>query len=99
MQEYRYCNKPADKGGGMAIMPRALYNQEALCQLESTTYYWVLASGTTAQFQKEIETFLLEEHAHLLISDKETGLLWVGQSFTLYQIKYIKVCLIHQDNL
>lgn len=71
MQEHRYCNKTADKGGGLAIMLQALYNQEALCQLENTTYYWVLASDTTAQFHKEIETFLLEEHAHLLISDKE----------------------------
>uniref|UniRef100_A0A673IKZ9 Uncharacterized protein n=1 Tax=Sinocyclocheilus rhinocerous TaxID=307959 RepID=A0A673IKZ9_9TELE len=63
--------KPADKGGGLVIMPRALYNHEVFRQLENTSYYQALPSDPTTQFQSEIEKFIQEAHFHQLISDKE----------------------------
>uniref|UniRef100_A0A672LIL0 Uncharacterized protein n=1 Tax=Sinocyclocheilus grahami TaxID=75366 RepID=A0A672LIL0_SINGR len=63
--------KPADKGGGLVIMPRALYNHEVFRQLENTSYYQALPSDPTTLFQSEIEKFIQEAHFHQLISDKE----------------------------
>uniref|UniRef100_A0A8C2ILX9 Uncharacterized protein n=1 Tax=Cyprinus carpio TaxID=7962 RepID=A0A8C2ILX9_CYPCA len=52
--------KLADKGGGLVIMPRALYNHEVLRQLENTSYYQALPSNPTTQFQSEIKKFIQE---------------------------------------
>uniref|UniRef100_A0A671PRP7 Uncharacterized protein n=1 Tax=Sinocyclocheilus anshuiensis TaxID=1608454 RepID=A0A671PRP7_9TELE len=63
--------KPADKGGGLVIMPRVLYNHEVFRQLENTSYYQALPSDPMTRFQSEIEKFIQEAHFHQLISDKE----------------------------
>ncbi len=54
--------KPADKGGGLVILPRTLYNAEVFCQLQNSTYYKVLTPDPTIQFQREIEHFLKMAH-------------------------------------
>uniref|UniRef100_A0A671M011 Uncharacterized protein n=1 Tax=Sinocyclocheilus anshuiensis TaxID=1608454 RepID=A0A671M011_9TELE len=63
--------KPADKGGGLVILPRTLYNSEVFRQLQNNSYYKVLTSDPTIQFQREIEHFLKMAHLEGLISEKE----------------------------
>lgn len=57
--------KLADKGGGLVIMPRALYNHEVLRQLENTSYYQALPSNPTTQFQSEIKKFIQEARSSI----------------------------------
>lgn len=63
--------KPADKGGGLVILPTALYNSEVLRQLQNTRYYKALTSDPTRQFQSETEHFLKTAHLGGSISEKE----------------------------
>lgn len=61
--------KPADKGGGLVIMPKTLYDQEVLRQLQDLSYYRALPTDPTSRFQKEIELFLQQAHSSSLISE------------------------------
>lgn len=63
--------KPADKGGGLVIMPKTLYDQEVLRQLQDLSYYRALPTDPTSRFQKEIELFLQQAHSSSLISERE----------------------------
>lgn len=58
--------KPADKGGGLVIMPKTLYDQEVLRQLQDLSYYRALPTDPTSRFQKEIELFLQQAHSSYL---------------------------------
>lgn len=52
-------------------MPKTLYDQEALRQLQDLTYYRPLPSDPTSKFQKEIESFLQHAHDSSIISEQE----------------------------
>uniref|UniRef100_A0A8C1VAJ4 Uncharacterized protein n=1 Tax=Cyprinus carpio TaxID=7962 RepID=A0A8C1VAJ4_CYPCA len=69
--------KLADKGGGLVIMPRALYNHEVLRQLENTSYYQALPSNPTTQFQSEIKKFIQEARSSIKFSYKEIPVFYI----------------------
>ncbi|XDV25342.1 hypothetical protein PO909_029268 [Leuciscus waleckii] len=50
--------KPADKGGGIVLMPRESYDQEVQRQLNYDDFYVKLNGDPTQSFKKDIDGFL-----------------------------------------
>ncbi len=49
----------ADKGGGLVILPRTLYNSGVFRHLQNSTCFKVLTSDPTIQFQRDFFFFFI----------------------------------------
>uniref|UniRef100_A0A8C5PYS7 Reverse transcriptase n=1 Tax=Leptobrachium leishanense TaxID=445787 RepID=A0A8C5PYS7_9ANUR len=86
--------KPADKGGGIVIMDKVAYDQEALRQLNDDTTYRLLPSNPTQNIKTELSN-LLNKGSDAGIIDKQE-LKYLNPSFPKIPVFYL-LPKIHKD--
>uniref|UniRef100_A0A671S2M5 Uncharacterized protein n=1 Tax=Sinocyclocheilus anshuiensis TaxID=1608454 RepID=A0A671S2M5_9TELE len=63
--------KPADKGGGIVLIPRESYDQEVQLQINNDEFYVKLNVDPTQSFKKEIDGFLTSAFSNQMITETE----------------------------